>query len=240
MPGLPVAEDCKRKASTIGLRGRPMQSRETAYALSVRTGRLGGQSNREVLLEQRPASLSVMRAVGAAHADRSRCPRGGAAPDGAPRHHAGELLRADSHVFEDDIGALTVRGGQRRWVRLAEAAGMALTGLAARCSPAPSAPRSAAGLHCPAGGERQIRGLIAGGSIRWHPIASKEALIQPVLYRGMTLQAAEKLLSEPPQAQGTTSQAAEKLLSGGRPGIYPGIRPMESTRALAPEGMPNV
>jgi hypothetical protein len=33
-------------------------------------------------------------------------------------------------VFEDDIDALTVAGGERRWVPLGEAAGMALTGLA--------------------------------------------------------------------------------------------------------------
>ena len=33
-------------------------------------------------------------------------------------------------VFEDDVESVTVRGGQRRWVRLGEAAAMALTGLA--------------------------------------------------------------------------------------------------------------
>ena len=33
-------------------------------------------------------------------------------------------------VFEDDIDALTVAGGKRRWVPLGKAAGMALTGLA--------------------------------------------------------------------------------------------------------------
>lgn len=32
-------------------------------------------------------------------------------------------------VFEDDVEALTVAGGERRWVPLGEAAGMALTGL---------------------------------------------------------------------------------------------------------------
>jgi hypothetical protein len=32
-------------------------------------------------------------------------------------------------VFEDDIDAMTVAGGVRRWVPLSEAAGMALTGL---------------------------------------------------------------------------------------------------------------
>ena len=33
-------------------------------------------------------------------------------------------------VFEYDIDAMTVTGGERRWVPLDEAAGMALTGLA--------------------------------------------------------------------------------------------------------------
>jgi uncharacterized protein (DUF2342 family) len=33
-------------------------------------------------------------------------------------------------VFEDDVNAMTVIGGQRRWVPLGEATGMALTGLA--------------------------------------------------------------------------------------------------------------
>jgi hypothetical protein len=33
-------------------------------------------------------------------------------------------------VFEDDVEALTVLGGARRWVPLHEAEGMALTGLA--------------------------------------------------------------------------------------------------------------
>jgi hypothetical protein len=32
-------------------------------------------------------------------------------------------------VFEDDMDALSVAGGERRWVPLNEAAGMALTGL---------------------------------------------------------------------------------------------------------------
>ena len=33
-------------------------------------------------------------------------------------------------VFEDDIESMTMAGGERRWVPLREAAGMALTGLA--------------------------------------------------------------------------------------------------------------
>jgi A/G-specific adenine glycosylase len=33
-------------------------------------------------------------------------------------------------VFEDDVDAMTIKGGERRWVALHDAAGMALTGLA--------------------------------------------------------------------------------------------------------------
>jgi hypothetical protein len=46
-------------------------------------------------------------------------------------------------VFEDDAAAMTLSGGERRWVPLGEAAAMALTGLArkvltrARLFPAP-------------------------------------------------------------------------------------------------------
>jgi A/G-specific adenine glycosylase len=50
-------------------------------------------------------------------------------------------------VFEDDVDALTVQGGLRRWVPLGEAATMALTGLArkvlTRARLLPSAPLDA-------------------------------------------------------------------------------------------------
>jgi len=41
-----------------------------------------------------------------------------------------DLERKDFHVYEDDAEAMTVAGGERRWVPLGEAAGMPLTGLA--------------------------------------------------------------------------------------------------------------
>ena len=50
-------------------------------------------------------------------------------------------------VFEDDVDAMTVAGGERRWVPLREAAGMALTGLTrkvlTRAHLLPSAPLDA-------------------------------------------------------------------------------------------------
>ena len=53
--------------------------------------------SREVLLEQRPATLTVMPGMWELPALREPpCPRR-AAHDRAPRHHAGELLRAHPH-----------------------------------------------------------------------------------------------------------------------------------------------
>ncbi len=50
-------------------------------------------------------------------------------------------------VFEDDVEAMTATGGERRWVPLREAAGMALTGLTrkvlTRAHLLPSAPLDA-------------------------------------------------------------------------------------------------
>jgi A/G-specific adenine glycosylase len=127
----PVAEDCKTQGEHDTAPRPPMQSREAAYALAVRIGRLGGQSNREVLLEQRSASLSVMPGLWelptlteiAVPAEELRL---------TVRH---AIMRVNYYVrirtvFEDDIDAMTVRGGERRWVPLGEAARMALTGLA--------------------------------------------------------------------------------------------------------------
>jgi A/G-specific adenine glycosylase len=108
-----------------------MQSREAAYALSVRSGRLANQSNREVLLEQRPAQLTVMPGLWELPTLRET-----AVPEKELRmtvRHA--IMQVNYYVrirtvFEDDVEALTAAGGERRWVPLGEAAGMALTGLA--------------------------------------------------------------------------------------------------------------
>ncbi len=127
----PVAQDCKTQGEHDTAPRPPMQSREAAYALAVRAGRLGGQSSREVLLERRPESLSVMPGLWEL-------------PTLADAEVPEENLRLTVRhaimqvnysvrirtVFEGDIDALTVRGGERRWVLLSEAAGMALTGLA--------------------------------------------------------------------------------------------------------------
>jgi len=127
----PLAADCNTQGEHDTVPRARMQSREVAYALSVRSGLLSGQAHREVLLEQRPASLTVMPGLWELPAL-----RGSAVPDEALRmtvRHA--IMQVNFYVrirtvFEDDVEALTVAGGERRWLPLQDAAGIALTGLA--------------------------------------------------------------------------------------------------------------
>ncbi len=126
----PVASDCKTQGEHQTPSRPPMLCREVAYALSVRTGQLAGQSNRQVLLEQRPSSLTVMP-------DLWELPSlsDSSVPENELRmtlRHA--IMQVNYYVrvrtvFEDDIDGLTVARGERRWVPLGEASGMALTGL---------------------------------------------------------------------------------------------------------------
>jgi hypothetical protein len=107
-----------------------MICREAAHALSVRSRKKAGQVRREVLLEQRPASLTVMPGLWelpmlreAVVPEKDMCL--------TVRHAIMQVnyrvrIRA---VSEGDIDAVTIPGGERRWVPLGEAAGMALTGL---------------------------------------------------------------------------------------------------------------
>jgi A/G-specific adenine glycosylase len=127
----PVAADCKTQGEHPTAPRPPMHSREVAYALTVRHGQLAGHLHREVLLEQRPASLTVMPGLWELPALNETT-----VPEEELRitlRHA--IMQVNYYVrirtvFEDDIDALTVAGGERRWVPLGEAAGMALTGLA--------------------------------------------------------------------------------------------------------------
>jgi A/G-specific adenine glycosylase len=131
----PLAVDCKTRGEHKMPRRAAMISRAVGYALSVRTeseaGRQRGPGGREVLLEQRSAQQTVMPDMwelpALIHAD---------VPQEDLRltvRHA--IMQVNYYVrirtvFEDDIEGLTVEGGERRWVPLREAAGMALTGLA--------------------------------------------------------------------------------------------------------------
>ncbi len=112
-----------------------MLSREIAHALSVRTGRspgnTGGAASREVLLQQRVATESVMPGLWELPVLReARVP---AEDLRMTVRHA--IMQVNYYVrirtvFEDDVDSMTVEEGERRWVSLGEVAGMALTGLA--------------------------------------------------------------------------------------------------------------
>jgi A/G-specific adenine glycosylase len=127
----PLAANCKTQGEHKTAPRARMISREVACALSVRTGREAGQANREVLLEQRPAALTVMPGLWELPALTDT-----AVPENELRmtvRHA--IMQVNYYVrvrtvFEDDMESMTVAGGERRWVQLSVAAGMALTGLA--------------------------------------------------------------------------------------------------------------
>ncbi len=134
-PACPLTAECKTRGEHKTARRAPMTSRAVSYALSVRTspapGKRRGPSAREVLLEQRPAHMTVMPGMWELptllHSD---------VPAEDLRmtlRHA--IMQVNYYVrirlvFEDDVQAMTVEGGERRWVPLPEAAGVALTGLA--------------------------------------------------------------------------------------------------------------
>jgi A/G-specific adenine glycosylase len=127
----PVAVHCKTKGEHKTAPRARMLSREVAHALCVRSGRLAGQANREVLLEQRAPALTVMPGLWELPLLRES-----AVPEDQLRmivRHA--IMQVNYYVrirtvFEDDVEAMTASGGERRWVPLGEAAEMALTGLA--------------------------------------------------------------------------------------------------------------
>ncbi|MFY9854799.1 MAG: A/G-specific adenine glycosylase [Terracidiphilus sp.] len=127
----PVASDCKTQGEHQTAPRPPMISRETAHALSVRTVRQGGQMHREVLLEQRPASLTVMPGLWELPALREAD-----VPEGELRLTVRHAIMQVNYrvrirmVSEADIDVIAAPGGERRWIPLVEAAGMALTGLA--------------------------------------------------------------------------------------------------------------
>ncbi len=134
-PVCPLAVDCKTQGEHKTPRRAPMMSRAVGYALSVRTSsapeKRGGAGVREVLLEQRPASQTVMPGMWELPMlVRSDVPQKDLRM--TVRH---AIMQVNYYVrvrtvFEDDIETMTVASGERRWVPLREAAGMALTGLA--------------------------------------------------------------------------------------------------------------
>jgi A/G-specific adenine glycosylase len=134
-PECPAAGECKTRGEHRTSPRPRMLSREVGHALSVRMGQSPGKTHgaggREVLLEQRPLSLTVMPSLWELPILRDP-----AVPEQDLRmtvRHA--IMQVNYYVrirtvFEDDVEALTVPGGERRWVPLDEAGQMALTGLA--------------------------------------------------------------------------------------------------------------
>jgi A/G-specific adenine glycosylase len=126
----PLAADCKTKGEHKTAPRLQMLSREVAHALAVRTGLLAGKGSREVLLERRPASHTVMPGMWELPVLKET-----AVPEEELRmtvRHA--IMQVNYYVrirtvFEDDVAAMTGAAETRRWVPLHEAGSMALTGL---------------------------------------------------------------------------------------------------------------
>jgi A/G-specific adenine glycosylase len=130
----PLASHCKTRGEHKTQPRPRMLSREVGYALSVRTsgkrGKSAGAARREVLLEQRPASLTVMPGLWELPALLD--PKVPEAELQMTVRHA--IMQVNYYVrirtvFEDDVNMLTVHSGARRWIPLSEAGQMALTGL---------------------------------------------------------------------------------------------------------------
>ena len=112
-----------------------MISRQVGYALSVRISSsatpVSALASREVLLEQRPASETVMPGLWELPTLLSA-----EVPESDLRltlRHA--IMQVNYYVrirtvFEDDAPQLTVENGLRRWVLLKDAAQLPLTGVA--------------------------------------------------------------------------------------------------------------
>jgi len=130
----PVSVECKTRGEHKTPPRPRMLSREVAHALSVRTAsrpvKRGLPRETEVLLEQRPAALTVMPGLWELPALRSS-----AVPEEDLRMTVRHAIMQVNYsvrirsVFEQNVDELTVQGGERRWVTPGEAAGMALTGL---------------------------------------------------------------------------------------------------------------
>jgi A/G-specific adenine glycosylase len=131
----PIEAECRTQGEHQTAPRPQMQSREVAYALSIRSGRLAGQSQREVLLVQRPDAQTVMPGMwelpmlrDTVVPEKELC---------LTLRHA--IMQVNYHVrirtvSENDVEAMIVSGAvpgeERHWVPLGEVSEMALTGLA--------------------------------------------------------------------------------------------------------------
>ncbi|HZB88986.1 MAG TPA: A/G-specific adenine glycosylase [Terracidiphilus sp.] len=123
----PLAQDCVTRGEHKTVKRPRMVSEDVACALGLREGPAG----EEVLLEQRAESNTVMPGLWQLPMLRVT-----AVPEKALRMTVRHAIMQVNYtvrvrtVTEKAAKKLTVSGGQRRWVALSEAGGMALTGLA--------------------------------------------------------------------------------------------------------------
>jgi A/G-specific adenine glycosylase len=121
----PVAEFCRTRGEHKTARRPPAEIRPAGYALSLRSS----TTSTEVLLEQRPATLSVMPSLWELPALRL-------IPDGDARITVRHSIMNVIYVVrvrdirEDQLAEEALPAGERRWVSLGDAAAMPLTGLA--------------------------------------------------------------------------------------------------------------
>ena len=131
-PECPLRDRCLTRGEHKTRPRPPTRSREIAQALAVRAtrDRRSGQS-REVLLEQRPASLTVMPGLWELPALRSAD-----VPEGELRMTVAHSIMQVNYIVrirsvsESDPDAIAAPAGKREWVALDKAAQMPLTGLA--------------------------------------------------------------------------------------------------------------
>jgi A/G-specific adenine glycosylase len=122
----PFAAHCSTRGEHKTAPRPPMLSREAAYALCVRERK----RTREVLLEQRPSTFTVMPGMWELPALRET-----AVPAEHLRmavRHAIMQVNYDVRirtVLEKELAALTITSGERRWVNVDELHSLPLTGL---------------------------------------------------------------------------------------------------------------
>jgi len=123
----PLGNVCQTRGEHPTPPRAPMRSQDSGYALVIRSQ----SRHREVLLEQRPASMTVMSGMWELPSLRdAEVP-----PDEqrlAVRH---AIMQVNYYarirtVFEDDVDALTIPSPLRQWVPLRELGKLPLTGLA--------------------------------------------------------------------------------------------------------------
>lgn len=123
----PVAAHCSTRGEHKTMPRPRMLSREAGHALSVRKR----GTKRQVLLEQRPDSVTVMPGMWELPSLREAT----VPPEHVRMAVRHAIMQVNYYVnvrvvAESDLAALTSKGGKRRWVPVEELAGLALTGLA--------------------------------------------------------------------------------------------------------------